>query len=194
MTTPDVPIRIEFSVEVDGTPEQVWAAIATSHGLGSWFVATDVEERVGGSMLAHMGEMDMPARINEWDPPRRLVYEEHDWAAPLAGVDGAEVTPLVSEFVVESRAGGTCVVRVVSSAFGTGADWEQGAIEGMAEGWIPFFEHLRLYLARFAGQRANTFEISAKAPGAVMALRAAIGPATRRHRARAGRPSWTGGR
>lgn len=173
MTTPDVPIRLEFSVEVDGTPEQVWEAIATTHGLGSWFVPTDVEERAGGSMLAHMGEMDMPATITEWDPPRRLVYEERDWAK-LMGFEDTEVTPMVSEFLVESRAGGTCVVRVVSSAFGTGADWEQGAIDGMAEGWIPFFEHLRIYVSRFAGQRARTFEASAKPPGAVIAVRAAI--------------------
>lgn len=173
MTTPDVPIRLEFSVEVDGTPEQVWAAIATAPGLESWFVPTDVEEGAGGSMVAHMGEMDMPATITDWDPPRRLVYEERGWAEAM-GYGDADVTPLVSEFLVESRAGGTCVVHVVTSAFGTGADWEQGALDGMAEGWIPFFEHLRIYLARFGGQPVRTFELSAKPPGAVMAIRAVM--------------------
>ena len=30
ITTPNVPYRLEFSVEVPGTPEQVWQAIATA--------------------------------------------------------------------------------------------------------------------------------------------------------------------
>jgi uncharacterized protein YndB with AHSA1/START domain len=36
MTIPDVPHRVEFSVEVPGTPDQVWAAIATADGISSW--------------------------------------------------------------------------------------------------------------------------------------------------------------
>lgn len=57
-----------------------------------------------------------------WDPPRRLVYEE-DWAA-LVGEDPDALSPLTSEFLVEARSGGTCIVRVTSSRFGIGADWE----------------------------------------------------------------------
>ena len=48
--------RIENSIEVPGTPEEVWEAIATSHGIECWFVparvddgrvALDAEIRVG---------------------------------------------------------------------------------------------------------------------------------------------------
>ena len=39
-TTPNVPYRLEFSVEVPGTPEQVWQAIATAKGMSAWFLPT----------------------------------------------------------------------------------------------------------------------------------------------------------
>lgn len=45
MTTPDVPLRMEITCELPGTPEQIWDAIATAHGITSWFLPTDVEER-----------------------------------------------------------------------------------------------------------------------------------------------------
>jgi uncharacterized protein YndB with AHSA1/START domain len=174
MTTPAVPHRIEFSVEVPGTPEQVWDAIATAGGISSWFLPTDVDEREGGAIVAHMGDTDSPGTVTGWDPPRRLVYEEPEWAA-LGGQADAVVTPLVSEFLVEAQSGGTCVVRVVSSAFGTGADWEREGFEQMAKHWRPYFEHhLRLYLARFAGQRATTLELDRDVPGQPDAVRQAM--------------------
>ncbi len=172
-TTPDIPYRLEFSVEVPGTPEQVWQAIATSEGISSWFLPTDVEERQGGAIVTHMGETSSPGTITGWEPPRRLAYEEPDWAT-LAGHAGAPVTPLATEFLVEARSGGTCVVRVVSSAFGTGADWEREFFAEMAKGWTPMFDHLCLYLAHFAGRRVTQFEASTDLPGAPAAAVAAI--------------------
>jgi uncharacterized protein YndB with AHSA1/START domain len=166
MTTPkNVPLRLAFSVEVPGTPEQVWAAIATAGGISSWFLPTDVEEREGGAIVVHMGETDSPGTITGWDPPRRLEYAEPEWAT-LTGHDADSVTPLVSEFLVEAQSGGTCVVRVVSSAFGTGADWEQEFMTDMEKHWVPFFDNLRLYLAHFPGQRATSLEVSTDVPSA----------------------------
>ena len=173
MTTPDVPLRLEFAVEVPGTPEQVWAAIATTDGLSSWFSPTDVDEREGGAIVLHMGETDSPGIITGWDPPRRLVYEEPEWAT-FAGHPGAELTPLATEFLVEARSGGTCVVRVVSSAFGTGADWEGELMDEMKEWWAPSFDLLRLYLTRFPGQRAATMEVVADLAGGAGDVRAAM--------------------
>lgn len=178
MTTPDVPLRMAFSVEVPGTPEQVWDAIATGNGISSWFLPTDVEEREGGAIVLHMGETDSPGTITGWDPPRRLEYSEPEWAA-LAGHDVDSVTPMVTEFLVEAQSGGTCVVTVTSSAFGTGADWEQEFFDDAKKHWLPFFDNLRLYLTHFPGQRATTLEVSADVPGAVdavfAAMRAALG-------------------
>ncbi|MGH8827585.1 MAG: hypothetical protein ACRDVZ_08320 [Jiangellaceae bacterium] len=56
MITPDVPLRMEFSVELPGSPEQVWNAIATADGISSWFLPTDLESRLGGAIVTHMGE------------------------------------------------------------------------------------------------------------------------------------------
>lgn len=163
-TDPDVPLRVELTFELPGTAEQVWQAIATGPGITAWFLPTDLEERQGGTIVTHMGETGSPGTVTGWDPPRRLAYEEPGWAA-LAGHEGAPVTPLATEFLIEARSGGTCVLRVVSSAFGTGADWEQEFMEGMEDGWRPYFERLRLYLVHFPGQAATVLELSHTFPG-----------------------------
>ena len=163
-TTPDVLHRLEFSVEVPGTPEQVWQAIATAKGMSAWFLPTEMEEREGGSLHFTMGpEMGSDGHVTGWDPPHRLVYEE-DWAA-LMGKDPATLSPLTSEFLVEAQSGGTCVVRVTSSGFGIGADWEQEWFADMGTSWMPFFDNLRLYLAHFPGQEATLMEATASHSG-----------------------------
>jgi uncharacterized protein YndB with AHSA1/START domain len=163
-TIPNVPYRLEFSVEVPGTPEQVWQAIATAKGMSAWFLPTEMEEREGGSLHFTMGpEMGSDGQVTGWDPPRRLVYEE-DWAA-LMGKDPSALSPLTSEFLVQAQSGGTCVVRVTSSGFGIGADWEKEFWDDMGANWIPFFDNLRLYLAHFPGQEATTMEATASHAG-----------------------------
>jgi uncharacterized protein YndB with AHSA1/START domain len=179
MTEPDVPLRLELSFELPGTPEQVWDAIATAHGISSWFLPTDLEERDGGSVCFHMGDEDSsPGTVTGWDPPRRFAIVEPEWAA-LGGQDPASVTPMATEFLVEARSGGTCVVHIVSSAFGSGADWEQEFFDEMEKGWLPFFDNLRLYLTHFPGQRATSLTVSAPVAGDAgrvwSALRQAVG-------------------
>ena len=46
---------VEAEVEVPGTPEEVWQAIATGPGISSWFVPTTVEEREGGAIVCNFG-------------------------------------------------------------------------------------------------------------------------------------------
>lgn len=178
MTTPDRPLRLDLSFEVPGTPEQVWDAIATANGMSAWFIPSDVEERAGGAVVFHMGETSSRGHITDWDPPRRIAYEEPDWAS-LVGQEGAEVTPLATEFLVEATSGGTCVVRVVSSAFGTGADWEREFFDDMERGWAPAFDTLRHYLVHFPGQKVTTMWVDAQVEmslsDAWAALRAGLG-------------------
>jgi uncharacterized protein YndB with AHSA1/START domain len=178
MRTPDVPYRLEFSVEVPGAPEQVWQAVATARGMSSWFLPTELDEREGGAVHFSMGpDMGSDGRVTRWDPPRRLVYEE-DWAA-LLGQDPDALSPLTSELLVEARSGGTCVVRVTTSGFGTGASWEQDFWDEMGPGWVAFFDNLRLYLTHFPGQTATQLEAAVSHPGddgsVWAALRHAIG-------------------
>ncbi len=164
MTTTTVPYRLEFSVEVPGTPEQVWAAIATARGMSAWFLPTQMEERLGGALHIDMGEgMGSDGHVTAWEPPHRLEYQE-DWAS-LMGKGPDELSPLTSEFIVEAQSGGTCVVRVTSSGFGVGAAWEQEWWDTLGPAWLPAFDTLRAYLAHFPGQQATQLEASAPHPG-----------------------------
>ena len=73
MTTPDTPLRAVVEYEVPGTPEQIWAAIATAEGIGAWFMRTDLDGRVGGAIVTHMGEdASSPGTVTGWNPPHRV--------------------------------------------------------------------------------------------------------------------------
>ena len=162
-SSPNVAYRLEFSVEVAGTPEQVWQAIATAKGMSAWFLPTKMDEREGGSLHFRMGpDMGSDGQVTGWDPPRRIVYQE-DWAA-LMGKDPDALSPLTSEFLVEAQSGGTCIVRVTTSGFGTGADWESQWWDDLGPNWMPSFDNLRLYLSSFPGQEATQMEVSASHP------------------------------
>lgn len=172
-TTPNVPYRLEFSVEVPGNPHLVWDAIATAKGMSAWFLPTEMEEREGGSLHFTMGpEMGSDGQVTGWDPPRRIAYEE-DWAT-LMGKDPEELSPMTSEFIVEARSGGTCVVHVTTSGFGTGAAWEQEFWDDMGANWLPFFDNLRLYLSHFPGQQVTPLEVTVSHSSDANALWSAV--------------------
>jgi hypothetical protein len=80
------------------------------------------------------------------------------------------LSPLTSKFLAEVQSGGTCVVGVTSSGFGTGAEWESEWWDDMGRNWMPFFDNLRLYLAHFPGQEATQLEATASHPGDTQAL------------------------
>ena len=164
MTT-DQPLRFELEIELPGTPEQVWDAIATGPGISSWFLPSDVVEHLGGHVEFHMGPgASSEGEVTAWEPPQRFGYAEPGWAE-LTGRENTGQTPMVSEFVVEAVSGGSCVLRVVTSAFGTGADWEDEFFEEMGRYWRPSFDTLREYLTRFPGQHATVVERSTTVEG-----------------------------
>lgn len=141
--------RIELEVEVPGTPEEVWEAIATGPGITAWFMPADVEPRVGGRIVhRHEADTETPGTVTAYDRPRRFAYEESGWAdGELAG----DLT--ATEYLVEARAGGTCVVRLTMSGFGDGEQWDR-AIESFAAGWRQALLSLRLYMTHFPGEVA----------------------------------------
>ena len=69
MTSPDKPLRFEIEVELAGTPQQVWEAIASAGGISSWFMPTELEPRQGGAVVTHMGDDSSPAWITAWTRP-----------------------------------------------------------------------------------------------------------------------------
>lgn len=144
---------VQVEVEVPGTPEEVWAAIASGPGISSWFVPTRSEERAGGEVVSTFGPgMDCPATITTWDAPKRFVVE---------GTMGPPDSPKVAtEWSVEARAGGRCVVRVVHSLFATTDDWDN-QLDGLEQGWPTYFRILRLYLERFRGMACSAMHFVA---------------------------------
>ena len=173
MTTPNDHNQrrrsIELEVEVPGTPEQVWDAIATGPGITAWFVPADVDEREGGKVsLDVMGKgMEEAGEVTAWDPPRRFVYEEPFGTARLA-----------TEWLVEARSGGTCVVRLVNNLFGSAEDWDD-QLDDLREGWGAYLHNLRLYMSRFRGRPCSSILVTGNASGskdgAWAALTAALG-------------------
>jgi uncharacterized protein YndB with AHSA1/START domain len=146
---------IRLEVDVPGTPEEVWATVATGAGISSWFVPSTVEEREGGAIGMHFGEgMDETATVTAWEPPRRFAYDTG------AGTDRA----LGYEWLIEPAEEGAVRVALVNSGFGEGPDWDRD-YEGMAGGWPLFLENLRLVRTNFPGQACASVPVSTSVAG-----------------------------
>lgn len=131
---------VQVEVEVPGAPEEVWRAVATGPGVSSWFVPSEIEERAGGAVVSHFGPaMDAVATITAWEPPHRFSAESRDL--------GPDAPLLVTEWIVEARSGGSCVVRVIHSLVASTGEWD-GQLAGIESGWPSFFDNLRRYLGR----------------------------------------------
>ena len=57
---------------------------------------------------------------------------------------------MATEWVVEAKAGGKCLVRVVHSLFASTDEWDN-QLGGTEQGWPGVFKILRLYLTYFRG-------------------------------------------
>ena len=146
---------IELEVEVPGTIEEVWRAIATGPGISSWYVPHVLEEREGGAAIASFGdapEMQVPGRVAAWEPPNRIVFDGGE------GVGG-----LAFEWIVEARDGGSCVVRLVNTGFGHGEEWDD-QYDGMTDGWQLFLFNLQLHCRHYLGQDAVPMLPTAASP------------------------------
>lgn len=143
------PSAIELEIEVPGTPDEVWTAVATGPGISSWYVPHEVEERAGGAAVARFGpgdDMKVPGRVAVWEPPRRICFD---------GGEGSE-GGLTFEWIVEPIPDAdNCVVRLVNAGFGQGGPWD-GMYDAMVGGWRMFLSNLRLHLQHFRGLGAMT--------------------------------------
>jgi uncharacterized protein YndB with AHSA1/START domain len=149
---------VQVEVEVPGTPEEVWRAIATGPGISSWFVPAEFEERDGKPVAVTLNfgpGMESRSVVTKWDAPRM-------WAAQGEGWGGSP--PIADEWTVEARDGGTCIVRIVHSLFAETDDWDN-QLEGTESGWPGFFRILRIYLTHFRGQRSAMMQWLAPAAG-----------------------------
>jgi hypothetical protein len=92
--------------------------------------------------------MESVATIKIWNPPQNFLAEMEEGPGKVA-----------TEWIVEARAGGTCVVPVVHRWFASTDDWD-AQFEGHTYGWQAFFRILRLYLTHFPGQRSSAFQLA----------------------------------
>jgi uncharacterized protein YndB with AHSA1/START domain len=147
VTDPDQPDRVEHRMErtyeVAATPEQVWDAIATADGISAWMVPTRLDPQIGGAVSFDVGRCWSHGIVTDYTPKRRFAYAE-PW--PTTDHDLSSVTPIATEFLIESASGGSCVIRVVTSAYGSGADWENEFFAGMIADVIPMLDNLATYL------------------------------------------------
>jgi uncharacterized protein YndB with AHSA1/START domain len=129
--------------ELDATPEQVWEAIATGPGIDSWFMGRNqVEPGEGGKVTTNFAGYSPTASVTAWDPPRRFAYRTPE------AEDGRFIA---YEFLIEGRGGGSTVLRLVTSGFLPGDDWES-EYDAMTKGDQLFFSTLVTYLGHFAGR------------------------------------------
>jgi uncharacterized protein YndB with AHSA1/START domain len=149
----------QVEVEVPGTPEEVWQAIATGPGISAWFVPAEFEARDGKPVAVKLNfgpGIESHSVVTAWDPPRTFSVEGKGWAPGSP--------PIADEWTVEARAGGICVVRVVNSLFASTDDWDN-QLEGTESGWPGLFRILRIYLTHFRGQRSALMQWMAPAAG-----------------------------
>ncbi len=136
---------VQVEVEVPGTPEEVWQAIATGPGISAWFVPTVFEQTDGAPVAVTMNfgpGMESRAAITDWHPPKMFAAQSEGWGGS---------PPMATEWSVEARAGGVCLVRVVHSLFASTDDWDK-QLESTESGWPAFFRTLRIYFTHFRGQ------------------------------------------
>jgi len=164
---------VQVEVEVPGTPEEVWQAIASGPGISSWFVPAEFEEADGKPVSVKMvfgPGMEVSSPVTTWNPPRLWGSQSEGW------VPGSP--PIANEWSVEAQVGGTCIVRIVHSLFASTDDWD-GQLEGTEAGWPGFFRTLRLVLTHFRGQSSAVMQRMAPVAGSEAdawgALTAALG-------------------
>lgn len=150
-------VQVEF--EVPGTPEEVWQALATGPGISSWFVPTEIDERDGKPVAVRYNfgpGMEIRSAVTACDPPRIFAQEADGWSP--------DSPPMATEWRIESRGGGICVVRIVHSLFASTDDWDD-QLEGAKSGWSGFLAILRTYLTHFRGQRSAILQVTAPVAG-----------------------------
>jgi uncharacterized protein YndB with AHSA1/START domain len=145
---------VEVEFEAPGTPEEVWQALATGPGISSWFVPTEIEER-GGKPVAvkyNFGPgIEIRSVVTAFDRPRTFAQEAAGWSP--------DSPPMATEWRIEARAGGICIVRIVHSLFASTDDWDN-QLEGAASGWSGFLNILRIYLTHFRDQRSAIMQVT----------------------------------
>lgn len=131
----------EREIRIPAAPEAVWSAWAEPQHVRRWF-SDDAHGRLepGGELVHEFrGHGEHNYRVLEVDPPRRLV------------LDGEMDGRAFRQVVEIRREGGTTVLRLVHSGFGS-QDPDSEIAQGIDSGWTMALAVLRHYVERYFGR------------------------------------------
>ncbi len=150
---------VQVEVEVPGTPEIVWAAVASGPGISSWFVPTTFETDESGQpirVISNFGPgMESVASVTTWNPPHLLGAVSEDLGPDAPKID--------TEWTVEEKDAGTCVARVRHRITTDSDQWDK-QLESWEQGWPDFFRLLKLYLTHYPGLPCSAFQVMGATP------------------------------
>jgi uncharacterized protein YndB with AHSA1/START domain len=140
MTFPD---RIERRLDLQHSPERVWAALTTAEGLGTWFGnRAEIDLRVGGEARLSWDSGDKATLVIErLEPPRVFVYS---WR--INGLPDDDPRRTQVEFTLEPTTAGTTLTMVESGFAQVTGDQHKYAHGGNVDGWTHELGELVAYL------------------------------------------------
>jgi uncharacterized protein YndB with AHSA1/START domain len=137
------PDRIERTIRVERALDDVWAAITTAEGLGTWFgQSAEIDLRVGGAAtLRWDGGHQAHLRIERLEPPTVFGYT---WG--INGLPDDDARRTYVEFTLERADAGTLVTVVESGFAQLAPDEHDKAFNGNTDGWRSELDELVAYL------------------------------------------------
>jgi uncharacterized protein YndB with AHSA1/START domain len=137
------PDRIERTVEIAHPPGQVWTALTTAEGLGTWFGnQAEIDLRPGGSAwMTWEGGFKAKMRVERVEEPAVFGFTWH-----IYGLPDEDPRRTYVEFTLEPDGAGTRLT-VVESGFAQLPDEAYSkAFNGNTEGWASELGELVSYL------------------------------------------------
>ena len=137
--------RIERSVVVSASPEQVWEALTTEEGMRAWFgdIAL-MDVRPGGAAVFGWSDEDerYAAVIEVVDANTRFAFR---WAAN-AGVAIDDGPSTLVEFLIDAEPDGTRITLVETGFAAFPEDVREWHFEENTKGWKAELDQLVTYL------------------------------------------------
>ena len=132
---------VDQKLTIAAPPDVVWKALTDAEELSRWFpLDARVSPGKDGSIWMSWGEIyEEESTIEAWEPGEHLRL-----AFPVHGDQR-----LVTDYHL-TAAGGSTVLRVVTSGFGDGEAWDR-MFGGVQQGWTFELRGLKHYLERHRG-------------------------------------------
>jgi uncharacterized protein YndB with AHSA1/START domain len=137
------PDRIERTVEIAHPPDQVWAALTTAEGLGTWFGnEAAIDLRPGGSAwMKWSGGYTADMRVERVEEPTVFGFTWH-----IFGLPEDDPRRTYVEFTLEPVGAGTRLTVVETGFAQLADDAFRTAYDGNTRGWAEELGELVDYL------------------------------------------------